>query len=162
MQDTTLVPSQGSVSNACLPVLCAGQVLTRAPPAQAPAAGAGRRYHIHTFGCQMNLADSERMAGTLESAGYSCADDISDADVIVYNTCSIRDKAEQKVYSALGKQVRALHVWQQPQPLCTHEQQQGSLRMAVHAPSLTSFLGVAAAPQSQPITPLILAFGCKP
>ncbi len=42
---------------------------------------------------QMNLADSERMAGTLESAGYTCAEDVSDADVIVYNTCSIRDKA---------------------------------------------------------------------
>ena len=41
---------------------------------------------------QMNLADSERMAGTLESAGYTCAEDVSDADVIVYNTCSIRDK----------------------------------------------------------------------
>ena len=45
-------------------------------------------------------------AGTLEAAGYTCAGDISDADVIVYNTCSIRDKAEQKVYSALGKQAR--------------------------------------------------------
>ena len=43
-------------------------------------------------GLQMNLADSERMAGTLESAGYTCAADASDADVIVYNTCSIRDK----------------------------------------------------------------------
>jgi hypothetical protein len=53
----------------------------------------------------MNLADSERMAGTLESVGYVCAEDASEADVIVYNTCSIRDKAEQKVYSALGKQV---------------------------------------------------------
>ena len=41
---------------------------------------------------QMNLADSERMAGSLESAGYTCAEDASDADVIVYNTCSIRDK----------------------------------------------------------------------
>ena len=101
----------GTTSNACL-LCCAGQVLTRAPPAQTSTAGEGRKYHIHTFGCQMNLADSERMAGTLESAGYSCADDISDADVIVYNTCSIRDKAEQKVYSALGKQVRApLAAW---------------------------------------------------
>ncbi len=54
----------------------------------------------------MNLADSERMAGTLESVGYVCAEDASDADVIVYNTCSIREKAEQKVYSALGMQVR--------------------------------------------------------
>ncbi|CAL5229412.1 g12733 [Coccomyxa viridis] len=46
------------------------------------------------------------MAGTLESAGYTCAEDVSDADVIVYNTCSIRDKAEQKVYSAVGKQAK--------------------------------------------------------
>ena len=45
-------------------------------------------------GLQMNLADSERMAGTLESAGYTCAADASDADVIVYNTCSIRDKVQ--------------------------------------------------------------------
>ena len=53
----------------------------------------------------MNLADSERMAGVLEAAGYACAVDASDADVLIYNTCSIRDKAEQKVYSALGRQV---------------------------------------------------------
>lgn len=68
--------------------------------------GLGRRYHIHTFGCQMNLADSERMAGALEAAGFACSPDPSDADVLIYNTCSIRDKAEQKVYSALGKQVK--------------------------------------------------------
>jgi tRNA-2-methylthio-N6-dimethylallyladenosine synthase len=118
----------------------------------------GKKYHIHTFGCQvrqagrwacaggaggaavrglgcmgprggrharacgsssaaadapaplrpqMNLADSERMAGVLESVGYDCAADPSDADVLVYNTCSIREKAEVKVYSALGKQVGA-------------------------------------------------------
>ena len=54
----------------------------------------------------MNLADSERMAGALEAAGYVCATDPSDAGVVIYNTCSIRDKAEQKVYSALGKQAR--------------------------------------------------------
>ena len=59
----------------------------------------------------MNLADSERMAGVLEAAGYRCADDASDAQVLVYNTCSIRDKAEQKVYSALGKQVRPWSRW---------------------------------------------------
>ena len=88
----------------------AGQTLTRAPLSQqhSGGSGTGRQYHIHTFGCQMNLADSERMAGSLEAAGYTCAADISDADVIVYNTCSIRDKAEQKVYSALGKQVMRL------------------------------------------------------
>lgn len=74
-----------------------------APPPGAPANG--RRYHIHTFGCQMNLADSERMAGVLESLGYACAEEPSDAEVLIYNTCSIREKAELKLYSALGKQV---------------------------------------------------------
>eukprot|EP00891_Asterochloris_glomerata_P008629 jgi/Astpho2/8629/e_gw1.00126.74.1_t len=54
----------------------------------------------------MNMADSERMAGVLENVGYQCADDASDADVLIYNTCSIRDKAEQKVYSALGRQAK--------------------------------------------------------
>jgi tRNA A37 methylthiotransferase MiaB len=42
----------------------------------------------------------------LQAAGYDCVEDASDADVLIYNTCSIRDKAEQKVYSALGRQVR--------------------------------------------------------
>ena len=53
----------------------------------------------------MNLADSERMAGVLETVGYECAEDPAAADVLIYNTCSIREKAEVKVYSALGKQV---------------------------------------------------------
>ncbi|KAK9841311.1 hypothetical protein WJX74_003675 [Apatococcus lobatus] len=79
-----------------------GFVMTRPPPAQSN----GQRYHIHTFGCQMNLADSERIAGALDAEGYSCAADASDADVLIYNTCSIRDKAEQKVYSALGRQAK--------------------------------------------------------
>jgi tRNA A37 methylthiotransferase MiaB len=57
----------------------------------------------------MNLADSERMAGVLEAAGYVCAEDPAVADVLVYNTCSIREKAEVKVYSALGKQVGAAY-----------------------------------------------------
>ena len=54
---------------------------------------------------QMNMADSERMAGALESAGYTCSEDPADAEVLIYNTCSIRAKAENKVYSALGGQV---------------------------------------------------------
>ena len=81
----------------------AGRILTRQP--QPGVDWNGKNYHIHTFGCQMNLADSERMAGVLDSAGYSCTEDPSEADVLIYNTCSIRDKAEQKVYSALGRQV---------------------------------------------------------
>ncbi|MBD1936846.1 tRNA (N6-isopentenyl adenosine(37)-C2)-methylthiotransferase MiaB [Microcoleus sp. FACHB-68] len=63
-----------------------------------------RRYHITTFGCQMNKADSERMAGILEDMGFAWSEDPNDADLILYNTCTIRDNAEQKVYSYLGRQ----------------------------------------------------------
>ncbi|MGI0488335.1 tRNA (N6-isopentenyl adenosine(37)-C2)-methylthiotransferase MiaB [Pantanalinema rosaneae CENA516] len=65
-----------------------------------------RRYHITTFGCQMNKADSERMAGILEEIGYEWAEEPDQADLILYNTCTIRDNAEQKVYSYLGRQAK--------------------------------------------------------
>ncbi|MCX7594293.1 MAG: tRNA (N6-isopentenyl adenosine(37)-C2)-methylthiotransferase MiaB [Fischerella sp.] len=68
-----------------------------------------RRYHITTFGCQMNKADSERMAGILEDMGFEWSEDPNYADVIVYNTCTIRDNAEQKVYSYLGRQAKRKH-----------------------------------------------------
>ena len=66
-------------------------------------------YWITTFGCQMNKADSERMAGTLEKMGYKRADDELKADLVLYNTCTIRDNAEQKVYSFLGRQAKRKH-----------------------------------------------------
>ncbi len=74
----------------------------------APRAGQGGRgsYWITTFGCQMNKADSERMAGILESMGYSPGTDEHSADLVLYNTCTIRDNAEQKVYSYLGRQAQ--------------------------------------------------------
>jgi len=65
-----------------------------------------QKYHIVTFGCQMNKADSERMAGVLEHIGYTHTDEAEKADLVLYNTCSIRDNAEQKVYSYLGRQAR--------------------------------------------------------
>lgn len=65
-----------------------------------------RSYHITTFGCQMNKADSERMGGILEEMGFQWSDDPFTADLVLYNTCTIRDLAEQKVYSYLGKQTR--------------------------------------------------------
>ncbi|GBE95469.1 tRNA (N6-isopentenyl adenosine(37)-C2)-methylthiotransferase MiaB [Nostoc cycadae] len=68
-----------------------------------------RRYHITTFGCQMNKADSERMAGILEDMGFEFSEDPNNADVILYNTCTIRDNAEQKVYSYLGRQAKRKH-----------------------------------------------------
>src|SRR6185295_2775086 len=61
-----------------------------------------RRYFVHTFGCQMNFHDSERLAGLLERDGYEAAPDESSADVVVVNTCSVRKRAEEKLYAALG------------------------------------------------------------
>lgn len=69
-----------------------------------------RRYHITTFGCQMNKADSERMAGVLEEMGFESVADPNHANLILYNTCTIRDNAEQKVYSYLGRQARRKHL----------------------------------------------------
>ncbi len=66
-------------------------------------------YWITTFGCQMNKADSERMAGILERMGYYAAEEELQADLVLYNTCTIRDNAEQKVYSYLGRQARRKH-----------------------------------------------------
>ncbi len=59
--------------------------------------------YIKTFGCQMNNYDSEIMAGVLVAAGYGLTDDPAVANVILLNTCGIRDKAEQKVYSQVGR-----------------------------------------------------------
>ncbi len=62
-----------------------------------------RKYLIETFGCQMNFHDSERMAGLLDQAGYEATDDERDADVIVINTCSVRERAEEKLFTRLGE-----------------------------------------------------------
>ncbi len=61
-----------------------------------------RRFLIHTFGCQMNAHDSRRIAEVLERDGYAPAEAAEDADLIVLNTCSVREKAEHKLRSALG------------------------------------------------------------
>ena len=60
-----------------------------------------KTFYIETFGCQMNFHDSEKVVGTLISEGYQQVEREVDADLIVYNTCSIRDKAEQKVFHRL-------------------------------------------------------------
>jgi tRNA-2-methylthio-N6-dimethylallyladenosine synthase len=62
-----------------------------------------RKYLIETFGCQMNVHDSERMAGLLEQAGFEATEDVLDADVVVINTCSVRERAEEKLYTRLGE-----------------------------------------------------------
>ena len=62
-----------------------------------------KRLYIHTIGCQMNVYDSEHMAMHLASLGYTPALSAEDADLIIVNTCSVRDKAEQKAFSIIGR-----------------------------------------------------------
>ncbi|KQY97085.1 tRNA (N6-isopentenyl adenosine(37)-C2)-methylthiotransferase MiaB [Microbacterium sp. MEC084] len=71
-------------------------------PAAVTADGRPRSYEVRTFGCQMNVHDSERLAGSLESAGYVRAADGEDADVVIINTCAVRDNAAGKLYGTLG------------------------------------------------------------
>jgi tRNA-2-methylthio-N6-dimethylallyladenosine synthase len=61
-----------------------------------------KKYHLRTYGCQMNEHDSERIAGLLESDGYAATDSPDEADVVVLNTCCIRENADNKLYGALG------------------------------------------------------------
>ncbi|MGH9575013.1 MAG: tRNA (N6-isopentenyl adenosine(37)-C2)-methylthiotransferase MiaB [Candidatus Acidiferrales bacterium] len=64
---------------------------------------AGKSFYIETFGCQMNAHDSEKVAGVLLARGYRAAASVAEADLMLYNTCSIREKAAQKVFSRLGE-----------------------------------------------------------
>jgi tRNA-2-methylthio-N6-dimethylallyladenosine synthase len=61
-----------------------------------------RTYQVRTYGCQMNVHDSERLAGLLEAAGYERAADGTDADVVVFNTCAVRENADNKLYGNLS------------------------------------------------------------
>ena len=57
---------------------------------------------VHTYGCQGNLADSERLKGMLKEMGYEMTEDIESADFILYNTCAIREHAEDRVFGNIG------------------------------------------------------------
>src|SRR6476659_556929 len=66
------------------------------------AASPDKKFYLETFGCQMNVHDSEKVIGTLISEGYRQVETVEEADLVLYNTCSIRDKAEQKVFHRLA------------------------------------------------------------
>jgi tRNA-2-methylthio-N6-dimethylallyladenosine synthase len=68
-----------------------------------PSPLAAKSFFIETFGCQMNVHDSEKVAGVFLARGYREASSLAEADVMLYNTCSIREKAAQKVFSRLGE-----------------------------------------------------------
>jgi tRNA-2-methylthio-N6-dimethylallyladenosine synthase len=71
--------------------------------ADQPTSPPGKKLYIETVGCQMNLLDSELVVAKLRNEGYELTDDLEKADAIFYNTCSVRQHAEDKVYSALGR-----------------------------------------------------------
>jgi len=78
---------------------------TVAPQAAAPATPplpSDRTYEVRTYGCQMNVHDSERLAGLLEAAGYRRAPEGDDADVVVFNTCAVRENADNKLYGNIS------------------------------------------------------------
>lgn len=70
-----------------------------------------RTYEVRTFGCQMNVHDSERLSGLLEDAGYVAADEGTEPDLVVFNTCAVRENADQRLYGSLGqlKNTKANH-----------------------------------------------------
>src|SRR5262252_8515276 len=63
----------------------------------------GKTVYIETVGCQMNVLDSELVVGSLRRQGFELTHDPREADVILFNTCSVREHAEEKIYSALGR-----------------------------------------------------------
>ncbi|MGZ7390176.1 hypothetical protein ACXWS2_09405, partial [Streptococcus pyogenes] len=63
---------------------------------------AARTYEVRTYGCQMNVHDSERLSGLLEEAGYLAVPDGDQADVVVFNTCAVRENADNRLYGNLG------------------------------------------------------------
>ena len=60
-----------------------------------------KKLYIETYGCQMNVADSEVVASIMQTVGYEPVETLEEADAVVLNTCSIRDNAEQKIFSRL-------------------------------------------------------------
>ena len=62
-----------------------------------------KQFYIHTFGCQMNVYDGQRIAAMLRARGMNQTENIPDADIIILNTCAVRAKATDKVFSALGR-----------------------------------------------------------
>jgi tRNA-2-methylthio-N6-dimethylallyladenosine synthase len=71
-------------------------------PQEVPKSDSQKTFYLETFGCQMNAHDSEKVVGTLVQEGYRQVETVEQADLVLYNTCSIRDKAEQKVFNRLS------------------------------------------------------------
>ncbi len=84
-----------------LPVLDPQQPTQAEAPSRSTGETTGRRVYVETYGCQMNVSDSEIVLGVLNQSGYERADTVEDADVVLLNTCAIRDNAEKKIHERL-------------------------------------------------------------
>jgi len=104
--------------------------------------GVSKTFYIETFGCQMNAHDSEKVIGTLEHEGYIQVSDEAEAGLILYNTCSIRDKAEQKVFHRLNEYKRMQGEGKQFGVLGCVAQQEGE-RIFERAPYVSLVAGSA-------------------
>src|SRR5260370_565779 len=101
-----------------------------------------KTFYLETFGCQMNVHDSEKVIGTLVHEGYSQVQTVEQADLILYNTCSIRDKAEQKVFHRLADYKKLLAQGKKFGVLGCVSQQEGE-RVFERAPQVSRVCGSA-------------------
>ena len=99
-------PGHGRTSRSLTPT-----TLSAVTSAVTASTDGARTYQVRTFGCQMNVHDSERLSGLLEQAGYTAVTDGDHADVVVFNTCAVRENADNKLYGNLGHlaSVKARH-----------------------------------------------------
>jgi tRNA-2-methylthio-N6-dimethylallyladenosine synthase len=120
-------------------------------------ADASKKLHIKTYGCQMNAYDSERMTEALAGEGYVATDDIGAADLVILNTCHIREKAAEKVYSELGR-LRAMKERRQAHGLCTTIAVAGCVAQAEGRELLerASVVNLVVGPQSYHALPALL------
>jgi tRNA-2-methylthio-N6-dimethylallyladenosine synthase len=109
------------------------------------AASPAKTFYIETFGCQMNVHDSEKVIGTLMSEGYQQVDTVEAAELVFYNTCSIRDKAEQKVFHRLADFKRLAEQGKKFGVLGCVAQQEGE-RIFARAPHVSLVAGSASYP----------------
>ena len=126
--------------------------------------GVSRRYFIDTWGCQMNVHDSEKIAGSLKRIGFLPAPVEEEADLIVLNTCSVREKAEEKVFDHLGRLKRFKKKSREKQPIiglagCV-AQQQGEAIFA-RAPHVDFVLGTQSLVMLPEILERVLRYGEK-
>ena len=105
-----------------------------------------KTFYLETFGCPMNVHDSEKVIGTLVHEGYQQVETVEQADLILYNTCSIRDKAEQKVFHRLADYKKLLKQGKKFGVLGCVAQQEGE-KIFERAPHVSLVCGSASLPQ---------------